>query len=120
MAAMGETYVCAREDGKYTHVYTRTENGFSRKLRNNEDYTDVEERADFSIINEQGSLLTLVEADYWPVGEYASDSDNISVTLTIINKETGVSISGGPTFLQHVRDYTETTLFVKYSCVTLQ
>ena len=120
MAAMGETYVCAREDGKYTHVYTRTENGFSRKLRNNEDYTDVEERADFSIINEQGSLLTLVEADYWPVGEYASDSDNISVTLTIINKETGVSISGGLTFIQHVRDYTDTELFPKYSCVTVQ
>ena len=49
-------------------------------------------------------MLTLVEADYWPVGEYASDSDNIWVTLTIINKETGVSISGGPDFLQHVRD----------------
>ena len=120
MAAMGETYVCTSENGGHTHVWTKTENGFSRRLRDNEENRDIEERADFSIINEQGSLLTLVEADYWPVGKYTSDSDNIWVTLAIINKETGDSIVGLTDFLMQVDYDTETTLFTKYSCVTVQ
>tara|TARA_Y100000114_G_C11711730_1_gene303826 strand:+ start:177 stop:569 length:393 start_codon:yes stop_codon:yes gene_type:complete len=125
MAAMGETFVCTTENGKYTSVYTRTENGFSHRLRNNEDNRDIGELEDFIIINEQGSLLSLVEAEYWPVGKYTSDSDNIWVTLAIINKETGDSIDGLTDFLMLLRPVPEfsngpTTLFTKSSCVTVQ
>ena len=65
-----------------------------------------------------------MEADYWPVGKYTSDSDNIWVTLAIINKETGDSVVGLTDFLMLFRQDTEfsdpNTTFTKHSCVTVQ
>ena len=92
------------------------------RLRDNEENRDIGDLASFSIINEQGNLLTLVEADYWPVGEYTSDSDNIWVTLAIINKETGDSVVGLTDFLGLFRETSDgrpTTLFTRHSCVTV-
>ena len=59
------------------------------------------------LINEQGSLLSLVEADYWPVGKYSSKSDNIWVILAIINKETGDAVGGLTDFFMLLREVTE-------------
>ena len=123
--SFGETYICTSDNGDHTYVWTRTETGFSERLRDNEENRDIGELESFSIINEQGSLLTLVQADYWPVGEYTSDSDNIWVTLAIINKETGDSVVGLTDFLMLFREFSEfsdgpTTLFTRHSCVTVQ
>ena len=124
VAANAETYVCTADNGDHTYVWTRTETGFSERLRDNEENRDIGELSSYSIINEEGSLLTLVQADYWPVGEYTSDSDNIWVTLAIINKETGDSVVGLTDFLGLFREFSEfsdgpTTLFTRHSCVTV-
>ena len=122
VVSFAETYVCTPENGTSTYVWTRTETGFSMRLRDNEENRDVVELESISIINEQGSLLTLVQADYWPVGEYTSDSDNIWVTLSIINKETGDSVVGLTDFLglfYETLDGRPTTLFTRHSCVTI-
>ena len=123
VVSFAETYICTSDNGDHTYVWTRTENVFSMRLRDNEENRDIGDLASFSIINEQGNLLTLVEADYWPVGEYTSDSDNIWVTLAIINKETGDSVVGLTDFLGlflETLDGRPTTLFTRHSCVTVQ
>ena len=122
VVSFAETYICTSDNGDHTYVWTRTENVFSMRLRDNEENRDIGDLASFSIINEQGNLLTLVEADYWPVGEYTSDSDNIWVTLAIINKETGDSVVGLTDFLGlflETLDGRPTTLFTRHSCVTV-
>tara|TARA_B100001057_G_C22599835_1_gene852327 strand:+ start:400 stop:573 length:174 start_codon:yes stop_codon:yes gene_type:complete len=43
MAAMGEAYICTSGNGDHTYVRTRTETGFSERLRDNEENRDIGE-----------------------------------------------------------------------------
>lgn len=43
MAAMGEAYICTSDNGDHTYVRTRTETGFSERLRDNEENRDIGE-----------------------------------------------------------------------------